>query len=65
MANETERQIAHDLALCELGMVLTKGSLWQRYVRQRKICMDAIAEINRRDGLDGMSDEELLAALRD
>jgi hypothetical protein len=54
--------IAKDLDLCDLGAALTKGKARARFMAHRKACMAAIAAENRKDGLDGMSDDELLAA---
>ena len=63
-SEEMLRAIAKDLELCNLGLALTKGKLRKRYVVQRELCIEAIAELNRKDGLDdGMSDDDLLAAL--
>ena len=58
-----EQRISHDLDLCEVGLALTRGALRRRYVRQRKACFAAIAEMNRADGFDTLSTDELLAAL--
>lgn len=58
-----EQAIAHDLDACDLGLALTKGAVRRRYRRQRKACFDALREMNREDGLDRISDEQLLAEL--
>lgn len=58
-----EQALAHDLTACEIGMALTKGKLRKRYAAHRKACMAQIAEWNRQDGTDSMTDDELLAAL--
>lgn len=63
MTTDTERAIATDIELCEIGMALTRGRLRQRYARHRAECFEAIREMNRADGLDRMSDDELMAAL--
>ena len=55
--------IAKDLDACDLGLALTKGKMRARYAAHRKSCMAAIKEANVRDGLGGMTDEELLAEL--
>ena len=55
--------IAQDLDLCDAGLLLTKGKVRAKYVKHRKACMAAIKEANRADGLDKMSDDELLAEL--
>ena len=61
--NETLQAIAADLDLCDIGEVLTKGRAKAKFIRHRKACMAQIAEMNRADGLDKMTDDELLAAL--
>jgi hypothetical protein len=63
MTSATEKAIAHDLELCELGMALTKGKRRAAYVKHRKACMGAIREMNAADGLDKLTDDELLAEL--
>ena len=55
--------IAKDLDACDLGIALTTGKLRARYVAHRKACMAAIEAANAKDGLNGMTDDELLAAL--
>lgn len=57
------QSIAHDLDLCEAGILLTKGATRRKYKAHRKACFDAIAEANRADGLDKLTDEQLLAEL--
>lgn len=59
----TEQQIAIDLDLCDLGLALTRGKTRRLYERQRAACFAEIARLNAADGLDQMSDDELLAAL--
>jgi hypothetical protein len=63
MDSAAEKAIAHDIQLCELGMALTKGKRRAAYVKHRKACMGAIREMNAADGLDKITDDELLAAL--
>lgn len=58
-----EQAIAHDLTACEIGIAVTKGRLRKRYTAHRKACVAQIAEWNREDGIDAMSDDELLAEL--
>ena len=58
-----EQQIAADLNTCDLGLMLTKGKVRRAYAKHRKACFAEIAAMNKADGLDGMSDDELLAAL--
>jgi hypothetical protein len=55
--------IAKDLDACDLGIALTRGKLRARYVAHRKNCMAAIKAENAADGLNGMTDDELLAEL--
>lgn len=57
--------IAHDLNLCDIGIALTKGKVKAKYVKQRKACIDAIKEANKRDGLDEMTMDEIMAELFD
>lgn len=56
-------KIASDLDLCDLGLALTKGATRRRYADHRKACFARIAELNRLEGLDQISDDELLAEL--
>ena len=58
-----EQQIAADLNACDLGLALTKGKTRRIYAEHRKACFAAIKEMNKADGLDGMTDDELLAEL--
>ena len=58
-----EQAIAHDLDLCDVGMALTKGARRRGYAAHRKTCFAAIREMNRAEGLDKISDDELLAEL--
>lgn len=60
---ETEQAIGRDLDLCDLGMTLTSGTVRRRYARHRKACFAEIRKMNKADGLDAMSDDELLAEL--
>ena len=55
--------IANDLNLCDVGIALTKGKLKAKYVKQRKICLDALSELNEKDGLNEMTIDEILAEL--
>lgn len=61
----TEQAIGRDLAACDLGLALTKDKTRRVYAKQRKACFAGIRELNRAEGLDGMSDAELLAKLTD
>jgi hypothetical protein len=61
--HEQEQAIAADLALCDIGLALTKGKVRKRYVDQRKACLDQIRAWNRADGLADISADELLAEL--
>lgn len=63
MTSATEQAIAHDLDLCDLGMVLTTGKRRAAYAKHHKACMAAIREMNISDGLDKMTADELLAEL--
>lgn len=55
--------IAHDLNLCDIGLVITKGKLRKRYEKQRKACLDRLAEMNKEDGLDSMSIDDIMKEL--
>lgn len=55
--------IALDLALCDLSLALTKGRLKQKYARQRKACLDEIKRMNKEDGLDQMTADEIMKEL--
>lgn len=59
----TEQQIAADLNACDLGLALTKGKTRRVYAQHRKACFKAIADMNKADGMDGMSDDDILAEL--
>ena len=59
----TEQQIASDLALCDVGLALTSGKTKTKYTKHRKTCFKALHEMNKADGLDSISDEDLLAEL--
>jgi hypothetical protein len=63
MNHETEQQIAADLVKCDIGMAMTTGRVRAKYVRQRRKIFSAIHEENIRDGLDHISDADLLAEL--
>ena len=58
-----EQQIANDLDLCDLGLALTRGKTRRLYERQRAACFAEMKRMNAADGLDQMSDDDLLAAL--
>ena len=58
-----ETAIASDLTACQIGMTLTKGKVRRRYARQQHACFEQIKAWNRQDGLDTMTDDDLLAAL--
>jgi hypothetical protein len=55
--------IAADLDLCDTGLALTKGAIRRKYATHRKACFAAIKDANKADGLDSLSDDELLDAL--
>ena len=55
--------IAKDLELCGLGLALKTGATRRKYAKHRKACFAEIKRVNRDDGLDQLSDEELLAEL--
>jgi hypothetical protein len=60
--NEELNALARDLAMCDLGLAMTKGKLRKRYAAHRAACM---ARINELDPVGfGMTDEELLRELQ-
>ncbi|OYV54527.1 MAG: hypothetical protein B7Z76_14220 [Acidiphilium sp. 20-67-58] len=64
MANEKAlTAIAADLDLCDLGLVLTTGSRRRTFASHRKACFDALKAMNAAEGLDQISDDDLLAEL--
>ncbi|GBR74857.1 hypothetical protein [Acidiphilium acidophilum] len=63
MTNATETAIAADLALCDIGMAFTKGHARRKFVSHRTACFAALKTMNAADGLDTLSDDDLLAAL--
>jgi hypothetical protein len=63
MPNPTEQQIAADLALCDMGLALTTGKTKAKYAKHRKACFKALRQMNVADGLNNISDEDLLAEL--
>lgn len=63
MTNATEQAIAADLDLCDLGLALTKGKARRPFIQQRKACFAAIKAMNKADGLNKLTDDELLDAL--
>lgn len=58
-----ETQIGRDLELCGLIEALGSASAKRKARKHRKACYDAIREMNKADGLDNMSTDELLAEL--
>lgn len=55
--------IAADLDLCDIGLALTKGARRRQYATHRRACFEAIKAANKADGLDKMTDDELLREL--
>jgi len=60
---KNEQAIAADLDLCDLGIALTKGAARRKFIKHRKACFAEIQRQNKADGLDKMTDAEILAAL--
>lgn len=58
-----EQAIAADLALCDLGEVLTKGAAKRRFKKHRKACFAELHRMNEADGLNKLTDDEILAEL--
>ena len=63
MTAKTEQAIGADLDLCDVGLALTKGQARRRFAKHRKVCFAAIREMNATDGLDKLTDDEILAEL--
>ena len=63
MATTAEQAIARDLDQCDLGLALTGGKLKRRYAKHRRACFAAIRDMNKREGLDTLTDDEILAEL--
>jgi len=55
--------IGKDLELCDMGIAFTKGRARTKFVQHRKACMSAIKAANVADGLDAISDDDLLKEL--
>ena len=55
--------IAADLEICDMVQALGDRKSKRKATAHRKACFAAIAEANRADGLDNISDDELLAEL--
>jgi hypothetical protein len=60
---ETLDAIFADLDLCDLGMVLTTGKRRAKFAAHRAACFDALREMNKADGLDEMTIDEIFAEL--
>lgn len=58
-----EQKIAADLDACDLGLAMTKWKTRRVYEQHRKACFAEIAAMNKADGLDDMSDDDILAEL--
>lgn len=58
-----EKKIANDLNTIDLIMAIGGKSQKRKAQKQKKICFDQIKKWNAEDGVDAMSDDELLAAL--
>jgi len=59
----TEQQIAADLNLCDLISAIGNRASKRKATIHRKACFAAIREMNKDDGLDQLSDDELMAEL--
>ena len=55
--------IATDLEICDMVQALGERKAKRKALAHRKACFDAIADANRADGLDNISDDDLLAEL--
>ena len=61
--HDQEQAIGNDLELCDLAEAFGDRKAKAKARKHRKACMAQIAEWNRADGLDGQTDDELLAEL--
>ena len=59
----TEQQIGNDLNTINLIMAIGSKSSKRKAEKQRKACFAEIAKMNKNDGLDNLTDDELLAQL--
>lgn len=57
------KQIAIDLEICAIGEAIAEGKNKKKYKEHRAACMAYIKELNERDGLNKLSDDELLKEL--
>ena len=60
---QEENKIASDLELCDLMLAIGDKKAKRAARRHRKICMAQIRAWNKEDGLDAMSDDEILLEL--
>ena len=61
--HQDEQQIARDLELCDLVSAIGTKSARAKARKHRRSCMDQIRQWNKEDGLDNMTDDEILADL--
>ncbi len=59
----TDAAIINDIILCEVGMAFTKGKRRKAFKDHRAACFAEMKRMNERDGMNNMSDDELLAEL--
>jgi hypothetical protein len=60
-----EQAIAKDLDLCDAGTALTTGPLRRKYVQHRRACFRALRQMNKDEGLNKLTDEQLLKSLEE
>lgn len=63
MIKTIEQQIGSDLALIDMISALGTRAAKRKANAHRKACFAAIKEMNKADGLDQLSDDELMAEL--
>jgi len=61
--HEAEQAIAHDLNTIDMALIFAKGRARTKFIQHRKACMAQIKGWNVDDGVDGLTDGELLMEL--
>lgn len=63
MRHQDEQAIAKDLELCDLVAAIGSKAAKRQAKAQRKACFAQVRQWNTDDGVQGMTDEQLLAEL--
>ena len=61
--HQDEQKMARDLELCDLVSTIGTKSGKAKARKHRRSCIDQIRQWNKEDGLDSMTDDEILADL--